>query len=183
MSLEFNALMGIADEEEWESVGLFETVDQLARISSGGGLLNKPSTSRFNASPTSPPRSSKVTTKDIRVEAFSPLVEQHVGGSGYGLLQRNSGFGTETTRVRPGSTSWTKTTARGETHLVNPHDSLRVKDSWRKKASKAWKPKKQRRRLVIGMDVGLEETCHLSLCAVVGRFAYKKRSNITFTDG
>jgi hypothetical protein len=35
---------------------------------------------------------------------------------------------------------------------------------------------------VIGMDVGLEETCQLSLCALVGRFAYKTRSSTTFKD-
>jgi hypothetical protein len=35
---------------------------------------------------------------------------------------------------------------------------------------------------VIGMDVGLEETCQLSLCALVGSFAYKTRSLITFDE-
>jgi len=37
-----------------------------------------------------------------------------------------------------------------------------------------------RHHLVIGMDVGLEENCKLSLCALVGRFSYKSRRNITF---
>jgi hypothetical protein len=45
-----------------------------------------------------------------------------------------------------------------------------------------WKPKKVRRRLVIGMDVGLEETCQLSLCALVGRFAYKSQSILSFSE-
>jgi hypothetical protein len=32
------------------------------------------------------------------------------------------------------------------------------------------------------MDVGLEEMCQLSLCALVGRFAYKSRSSISFNE-
>jgi hypothetical protein len=60
-------------------------------------------------------------------------------------------------------------------------ESLRVKETQHKKVARAWKPKKVRRRLVIGMDVGLEETCKLSLCTLVGRFAYKSRRNITFS--
>jgi hypothetical protein len=55
------------------------------------------------------------------------------------------------------------------------HETPSVKDTQSKKIGKAWKPKKQRQRLVIGMDVGLEETCQLSLCALVGCFAYKTK--------
>jgi hypothetical protein len=55
-----------------------------------------------------------------------------------------------------------------------------MKEMHHKKVSQAWKPKKVRHRLVIGMDVGLEETCKLSLCALVERFAYKSRRIITF---
>jgi hypothetical protein len=32
------------------------------------------------------------------------------------------------------------------------------------------------------MDVGLEETCQLSLCALVGRFAYKTKCKLSFSD-
>jgi hypothetical protein len=56
------------------------------------------------------------------------------------------------------------------------------KTSKYRKAARAWKPKKTRRRLVIGMDVGLEETCQLALCALVGRFAYKRKCDLSFID-
>jgi hypothetical protein len=36
-----------------------------------------------------------------------------------------------------------------------------------------WKPKRKKHYLVMGMDVGLEEACNLSLCALVGRLAYR----------
>jgi hypothetical protein len=42
MSLEISALMGAANEEEWERVGLFSTVDKLCMNTSGGGNLNEP---------------------------------------------------------------------------------------------------------------------------------------------
>jgi hypothetical protein len=57
-----------------------------------------------------------------------------------------------------------------------------VKETRHKKVTRVWKPKKVRHRLVIGMDVGLEETCKLSLCVLVGRFAYKSKSSIPFSE-
>jgi len=62
------------------------------------------------------------------------------------------------------------------------YETPSINDMRSKEVGKAWKPKKQRRRLVIGMDVGLEETCQLLLCALVGCFAYNSRSFITFDE-
>jgi hypothetical protein len=70
---------------------------------------------------------------------------------------------------------------KNDTTTWNTHrESLKVKDSRTKKVVRVWKPKRQRRRLVIRMDVGLEETCQLSLCALVGRFSYKTRCTTSF---
>jgi len=57
-----------------------------------------------------------------------------------------------------------------------------LKKSRTRRDEKVWKPKKSCRRLVIGMDVGLEETCQLALCALVGRFTYKHKCSLTFSD-
>jgi hypothetical protein len=38
-----------------------------------------------------------------------------------------------------------------------------------KRPQRVWKPKRKKHRLVMGMDVGLEEACNLALCALVGR--------------
>jgi hypothetical protein len=37
---------------------------------------------------------------------------------------------------------------------------------------KAWKPNKKLRRMVLGADVGLQETCRLAMCGLVGRLSY-----------
>jgi hypothetical protein len=34
---------------------------------------------------------------------------------------------------------------------------------------------RKQHRLVMGMDIGLEEACNLALCALVGRLAYRER--------
>jgi hypothetical protein len=66
--------------------------------------------------------------------------------------------------------------------IGSSREALRVKDINHKRTMRAWKPKKSRRRLVIGMDVSLVETCRLSLCALVGRIANKTRSAITLGE-
>jgi hypothetical protein len=71
---------------------------------------------------------------------------------------------------------------KGPSSTYTQRGPVILKDSKTKKEAKAWKPKKTRCRLVIGMDVGLEETCQLSLCALVGKFYSKHKCNITFTD-
>jgi hypothetical protein len=35
-----------------------------------------------------------------------------------------------------------------------------------------WKPNKVPRKLVLGSDIGLKETCHMALCGLVGRVSY-----------
>jgi hypothetical protein len=35
-----------------------------------------------------------------------------------------------------------------------------------------WKANKVLKRMVLGSDIGLEETCRLALCGLVGRFSY-----------
>jgi hypothetical protein len=45
-----------------------------------------------------------------------------------------------------------------------------------------WKPKKARRKLVMGMHIGLEESCNLALCALVGRLAYQSRCSSTIDE-
>jgi hypothetical protein len=41
-----------------------------------------------------------------------------------------------------------------------------------RKHRKQWTSNKITRKMVLGSDVGLEDTCQLVLCALVGRFAY-----------
>jgi hypothetical protein len=41
---------------------------------------------------------------------------------------------------------------------------------------KLWKANKKAKHLVLGNDVGLEDTCRMALCALVGRLSYKSLS-------
>jgi hypothetical protein len=47
---------------------------------------------------------------------------------------------------------------------------------------KSLEAKKTKRKLVLGMDVGLEESCTLSLCTLVGRIAYRSRCSSALED-
>jgi hypothetical protein len=38
---------------------------------------------------------------------------------------------------------------------------------------KAWKPNRLKRKMVLGGDIGLEESCNLALCALVGHLSYR----------
>jgi hypothetical protein len=40
-------------------------------------------------------------------------------------------------------------------------------------SKKVWKPNKTKRKMVMGVDVGLEESVQLSLCTLVGRISYR----------
>ena len=72
--------------------------------------------------------------------------------------------------------------ASGFSSGITQREALCGKETRFKNVTRVWKPKKVRCHLVIGMDVGLEETCKLSLCALVGRFAYKSKSSIHFPE-
>jgi hypothetical protein len=51
-------------------------------------------------------------------------------------------------------------------------DQTRINEgTW--KGFKPWKLKKGKHRMVLGGDIGLEETCNLALCMLVGRFTYR----------
>jgi hypothetical protein len=54
----------------------------------------------------------------------------------------------------------------------NPITASRVPS----KGRKAWKSNRKNKRLVLGDDVGLENLCKMSLCALVGRISYKALS-------
>jgi hypothetical protein len=47
---------------------------------------------------------------------------------------------------------------------------------------KVWRPNKKVRRMVLGDDVGLEETCRLSLCGLVGRLSYSYLADRPVSD-
>jgi len=59
---------------------------------------------------------------------------------------------------------------------------LQFKGGFPKCRARVWKARKTKRQLVMGVDVGLEESCNLSLRALVGRFTYKSQCKISLTE-
>jgi len=47
---------------------------------------------------------------------------------------------------------------------------------------KEWKANKKAKRLVLGSDVGLEDTCRMALCSLVGHVSYKSLSKGSLED-
>jgi hypothetical protein len=61
-------------------------------------------------------------------------------------------------------------------------DGIKEKRCHVKRSSKVWRPKRTKRKLVLGMDIGLEESCNLALCTLVGRLAYRSRCLIPLEE-
>jgi hypothetical protein len=53
-------------------------------------------------------------------------------------------------------------------HCATPRAS-----QWDWKVKKPGKLKKGRRKMVLAGDIGLEESCNLAMCALVGKFTYR----------
>jgi hypothetical protein len=179
MALEVSALMGLGDKEEWERAGLFKTIDELSGKIGGGGRTKD--SLLYEAKTHLPPlvEQAKVTNPGVLVTGKTTQSHSLDTGEGSGQLH-NVSAGDTSTKEGP---SYSSVCLKDKpTSWNSQRDSLKVKEAHIKKIVRVWKPKRQRRRLVIGMDVGLEETCQLSLCALVGRFSYKTRCTTTFRE-
>jgi hypothetical protein len=70
----------------------------------------------------------------------------------------------------------------GKQSLAHKGGNIQSKQGFIGCREKAWKVKKTKRRMVMGVDVGLEESCNLSLCALVGRLSYRSLCKQPITD-
>jgi hypothetical protein len=62
---------------------------------------------------------------------------------------------------------------KAEGSFVSLPSSLKAKGiATIRKGRRQWATKKTIRRMVLGSDIGLEDTCRMALCGIVGRFAY-----------
>jgi hypothetical protein len=183
MEFEDNGFLGASDEEDWDREGLFKTVDELCGIKVGHRHLVNHLTPLEKTLPEtySPSIPSKTYTGSV---VFNK--NPSYGSEGGLSTVSNQALGGEdfVTGTKIGSASNMVNTriSKGPSSAYTRRGPVILKDSRTRKEDKAWKPKKTRCRLVIGMDVRLEETCQLSLCALVGRFSYKHKCNLTFTD-
>jgi hypothetical protein len=65
----------------------------------------------------------------------------------------------------------TKSGYKGGGHSTNFRNS-KIPTNPTRVRRRVWKPNKRIKRMVLGSDVGLEETCRLALCGLVGRLFY-----------
>jgi hypothetical protein len=90
-----------------------------------------------------------------------------------------------TCHLQTSSLQETGTLQRRGGHKVSVSDrqnDLHPKPSLIGNRKRAWKPNKRVRRMVLGDDVGLEETCKIALCGMVGRLAYSYLADRPISD-
>jgi hypothetical protein len=173
---------GTTNKVVWESDQLNYIIDNLGKDNGGVPLGNIPQNTTTKASMPSYLASSSVDKKNDKFTASAGPVLHSEGHPTPVTISHKTCNHNFPSNSRLGTSS--RQSPPETTHIPTLHSPVfhNSKPARNKTSGKIWKPKKQRRRLVIGMDVGLEETCQLSLCALVGRFAYKSRCSTTFKD-
>jgi hypothetical protein len=143
-----SALMGAADEALWKRADLFASTDTL-----GAGTTSL-TTSSFDltSQPVSPRRG---------IEGVSPIDIGYLPGlSGSHLFAEKS---LPVSGQEEGGRVYGFPRSQGKVRkaLGTPGGRRRQ-----------WKENKVIKRMVLGSDIGLEETCRLALCGLVGRLSY-----------
>jgi hypothetical protein len=180
MDTEVSPLMGAADEELWEKEGLFSSVDKMCKLNGSRCHINEGLNSSlvFSSKATTPlsagkKRSSRMCSASDHLQGYTTDGLRIKEGSGIDLKFRGSGItstieGVKVVEFSNRTGTLMKATLGGRTHL---------KGGFVKHFVRVWNPKKTKRRMVMGVDVGLEDSCNLSLSlsALVGRFAYRSQ--------
>lgn len=146
-------LMGEADEGLWQEVGLFKTIDRLGKLSPN--LI--PSSSDASAHPARylsvRPLCEGVDILPTYTDSLPslsdslPEVQHHTIRGNQSFEDRGGGF-----------------------YGYSSKADCNTLPQW--KYHRQWKSNKVLRRMVLGSDIGLEETCRMELCGLVGRFSY-----------
>jgi hypothetical protein len=180
MECEVSALMGAADEELWERSGLFSSVDAMCRSKGSGRHIDE----RFNA---------RFNTEDLTNTHLTVSIPfyQSVRLPETKNAQGRADIPGEDTGVFPSASKAQRIggLARRNKVVASPNigevlvgEGLKEKRCRVKRSTKVWRPKRTKCKLVLGMDIGLEESCNLALCALVGRLAYRSRCLIPLED-
>jgi hypothetical protein len=135
-------------------VGLFDSVDKLQKGSSGGAPFLNPKPSILTCASCNP---------DLLLLKQSASLES-VPHPTVGCRSSN-----QSTVLPPGLSNPSLSSLGG---FKDPTDQLQSVSSCRK----MWKANKNAKRLVLGNDVGLKDTCGMALCYIVGRLSYKSLS-------
>jgi hypothetical protein len=183
MANEGSGYPGLSDEEGCDKEGLFKIVDELCKLKKGGfqlqELLTPTNKTEHGLSLQFFP---KLQGHDIDTSKIQEVISK-VTVVPSELKQRQGGEDSEGCFIKSAlGISRTKTQMLADGKELDAFGVSMSKYGIRyRKPARAWKLKRVRRHLVIGMDVKLEEMYQLSMCALVGKFAYKVKCSLSFT--
>jgi hypothetical protein len=140
-------LMSPEDEVTWRQVGLFDKVDD-----SGSGPLSRPTLTNKSNLPSED--HGRILSLPLHSSGTSHPFFSSAGNLGAGPLP------TAFPGVHTGSS-----TLGGNCIPLNSKPTNYYRRN-------QWKTNRKAKRMVLGNDVGLEDTCRLTLCDLVGRISY-----------
>jgi hypothetical protein len=148
MEHKVKTLMSPDDEETWRRVGLFDKVDKLQKGPLGTASI-----------------SNKVIHSIGHFCNPSHLTLQNPSSLEPILPPSNDIWAsTQSTFMHPGPSNFSSSQqGHREPHAQVQSASFR---------QKLWKANKKAKRLVLGNDVGLEDTYRMALCSLIGRVSY-----------
>jgi len=151
MEIEVNALMGADDEAIWNRARLFTSIDGLSVGSCG--KLKKVSNAELISEPSFATRGRPVS---LTLEPSSPFPGGSYPHQKYFTMHYVGLHDTPGRLFQPRSSG-------GRVHIAQGGKGLSLE---------AWKPNRSKRMMVLGSEIGLEESCNLALYALVGHLSY-----------
>jgi hypothetical protein len=172
MDHDVNTLISAADEVHWEEEGLFASLDEFKAINTkirhpekcyeGDVIMGEP---LFTTQSDSGHKRSSTFQQDSLLDLVASILDPSLASCS-----------TVQARVTGGHVLGTDNKYFSVQRNVEDKDGRKNhREKPYSHSVKFWKLKKTKCKLVLGMDIGLEESCTLSLCALMGIIAYRSR--------
>lgn len=146
--------MGEEDERIWQEAGLFTSIDNIWKQDTNNYSTLQKEVVHPAQFPRVSPHGGGVECQPTHTDSLPSLSD-----SGPEVHFQTSGGNQSYEGNKEGFSGFQKKAVDKNLHT--------------RKYRKQWKSNKVLRRLVLGSDIGLEETCRMSLCGLVGRFSYE----------
>jgi hypothetical protein len=181
---EVNNLMGVIDEEPWDHPSFLSMMDDLCNNQGSNDTLNATSNEPTTHLEEALPTSFSVPKSVLRSHFSCPSLCKDVTRISGLNIEVASAVGFVMEAITKGILA--NEFGSHPSHFMQPLESqgggMIGKRFTSKKTMRAWKPKRTKWKMVLGMDIGLEDYCSLSMCALVGRLAYRLLCKISITE-
>jgi hypothetical protein len=154
INADVQALMGVEDKGVWEAEGLFASVDTLSSCTASHKY-----TPTFMTSLASRPKSLTSTEFQQDTVSFSGLTDFPSDAHPSDLV--------------------TVLREKQSRAFTGPNSSEGLPSFLPQGGRRLWRPNKAVQKMVLGSDVGLDETCRLLMCNLVGRLSYRNLGILT----